>query len=190
MCLQFISAIEGPLKAAGYNVQVVGVSAVMGSIVVTSTTEFLDGSTTGASDFVAALKDSTSVAALFPASVYGVATVQSVTTASVSNPSKSFIFCRSHFDMVQIRSIVLMGVFCCRWSRTFRYQCITCGRSSSGDRDSCSLDVTFLLESTKNCASTQLMAKLSHTQTLEELQIASCKILHRQPSGEGCCMQF
>ncbi|DBA71844.1 hypothetical protein WJX79_007799 [Trebouxia sp. C0005] len=83
----FISAIVSPLKAAGYNVQVVGVSAVAGSIVVTSTTEFLDGSTTGAADFVAALQDSDSVATLFPESTYGTVTVESVTTESVSNPS-------------------------------------------------------------------------------------------------------
>ena len=89
--LQFISAIESPLKAAGYNVQVVNVAAVAGSILVTSTTEFLDGSTTGAADFKAALNDDTSVSALFPSSVYGTVKVASVTTESVSNPSKSSV---------------------------------------------------------------------------------------------------
>jgi len=77
------------LKAAGYNVQVINVVAAAGSILVTSTTEFLDGSTTGAADFTAALSDSTSVSALFPASVYGTVAVTSVTTESVSNPSKA-----------------------------------------------------------------------------------------------------
>ena len=105
--MQFVSAIESPLKAAGYNVQVIGVSAVAGSIVVTSTTEFLDGSTTGASDFVAALGDSNSVAALFPASVYGVATVESVKTAAVTNPSK--LSHRLGFALVQMFNIVLIA---------------------------------------------------------------------------------
>lgn len=77
------------MKAAGYNVQVVNVIPAAGSILVTSTTEFLDGSTTGAADFEAALGDSTSVSALFPSSVYGTVTVTSVTTESVSNPSRS-----------------------------------------------------------------------------------------------------
>ena len=77
------------MKAAGYNVQVVNVVSAAGSILVTSTTEFLDGSTTGAADFEAALGDSTSVSALFPSSVYGTVLVTSVTTESVSNPSKS-----------------------------------------------------------------------------------------------------
>ena len=86
--LQFISAIESPLKAAGYSVQVVNDVPAAGSIIVTSTTEFLDGSTTGAADFAAALGDSTSVSALFPSSVYGTVTVSSITTESMSNPSK------------------------------------------------------------------------------------------------------
>ena len=87
--LQFITAIESPLKAAGYNVQVLNVAATPGSIVVTSTTEFLDGSTTGAADFQAALGDSNAVSSLFPSSVYGSATVTSVSTESVSNPSEN-----------------------------------------------------------------------------------------------------
>jgi len=92
MCsMQFISAIETPLKAAGYNVQVINVMVSPGSILVTSTTEFLDGSTTGAADFEAALGDTGSVQALFPSSVYGTVVVTSVKTESVSNPSK---FCR------------------------------------------------------------------------------------------------
>ncbi|DBA98218.1 hypothetical protein WJX77_011842 [Trebouxia sp. C0004] len=83
----FVSAIESPLKAAGYNVRVINVVATPGSIFVTSTTEFLDGSTTGASDFAAALGDTTSVAQLFPSSVYGVVIVKSVKSESVSTTS-------------------------------------------------------------------------------------------------------
>lgn len=110
--LQFVSAIVSPLKAAGYNVQVVGVSAVAGSIVVTSTTEFLDGSTTGAADFVAALQDSDSVATLFPESTYGTVTVESVTTESVSNPSK-FTWrghlVTSHTFIIGLKSLFVAG---------------------------------------------------------------------------------
>ena len=125
--MQFVSAIESPLKAAGYNVQVIDVSPVAGSIVVTSTTEFLDGSMTGASDFVAALGDSNSVAALFPASVYGVATVESVKTAAVTNPSK--LGHRLGFALVQMFNIVMIARLC-RWSRSFWNQCCSLCQSS------------------------------------------------------------
>jgi len=107
----FISAIESPLKAAGYNVQVVNIAAAAGSILVTSTTEFLDGSTTGAADFEAALGDSTSVSALFPSSVYGTVSVTSVTTESVSNPSGAAHLAVSSF-LAAILALVL-GAFVC-----------------------------------------------------------------------------
>ena len=107
--LQFITAIESPLKAAGYNVQVVNVAATPGSIVVTSTTEFLDGSTTGAADFEAALSDSSSVSALFPTAVYGTAAVTSVSTESVTNPSKC-TFCNKLIILLELIVIVFCVV--------------------------------------------------------------------------------
>ena len=135
--VQFISAIESPLKAAGYNVQVVGVSAVAGSIVVTSTTEFLDGSTTGASDFEAALKDSASVAALFPASVYGAASVESVTTASVTNPSEL----SSHLVCEKFKRYRFTCDCSCRWSRSCWVECCNCGHFSVGLWGICFLNI-------------------------------------------------
>ncbi len=129
--LQFISAIESPLKAAGYNVQVINVVAAAGSILVTSTTEFLDGSTTGAADFTAALSDSTSVSALFPSSVYGTVAVTSVTTESVSNPSKArWILLLSLVRHTQKLSFTSWSF--CRWSRSPWSQQFPCSSCSCG----------------------------------------------------------
>lgn len=86
--LQFKNSIVNTLASYGYHVQVTITKIVSGSVVVSSTTTFLDGSSTGAAEFASALSDSTSVSALFPASVYGSATVSNVGVTAVSNPSE------------------------------------------------------------------------------------------------------
>lgn len=93
--------------------QVIDVKATPGSIYVSSTTEFLDGSTTGAADLQTALGDTSSVQALFPSSVYGTVIVTSVSTESVSNPSKPDSFIDAtvlNFCLQQVLSFYLLQV--------------------------------------------------------------------------------
>ena len=82
--MQFIKTIKASLSS--YNVDVAIDSVSAGSIVVTSTTTFLDGSQAGANAFAATIGSSTAAASLFPAATYGTVTstakVQQVANAS------------------------------------------------------------------------------------------------------------
>ena len=84
--MQFIKTIKASLSS--YNVDVAIDSVSAGSIVVTSTTTFLDGSQAGANAFAATIGSSTAAASLFPAATYGTVTstakVQQVANASSS----------------------------------------------------------------------------------------------------------
>ena len=92
ICLQYKNSIIRALAQSGYNVAVAITNIQPGSIVVTSSTQFLDGSTTGAQQFAAALSDPTVVASLFPTATYGSVTVSGIAVASTKNPSKWLSF--------------------------------------------------------------------------------------------------
>ncbi|DBA67714.1 TPA: hypothetical protein ACH3X2_001302 [Trebouxia sp. C0005] len=68
----FINTIKASLSSYNVDVTIDNVSA--GSIVVTSTTTFLDGSEAGANAFASTIGSSTAASALFPAATYGTVT--------------------------------------------------------------------------------------------------------------------
>lgn len=83
--VQFINLLTSTLEAEGYNVKVLITNIASGSVVVSSTTEFLDGSTVGATALTNSL--TTDANSIFPKSTYGNATA-TATVSEVSNPSK------------------------------------------------------------------------------------------------------
>ncbi|DBB14260.1 TPA: hypothetical protein ACH3X3_001205 [Trebouxia sp. C0006] len=82
----FINTIKASLSS--YNVDVVIDSVSAGSIVVTSTTTFLDGSQAGANAFVSTIGSSTAASSLFPAATYGTVT-STAKVQLVANADKS-----------------------------------------------------------------------------------------------------
>ena len=91
--MQFVDLLTKTLEAKGYNVKVLITNIASGSVVVSSTTQFLDGSVVGAT----ALADSltTDANTIFPSSTYGEATAIATVT-SVSNPSRFSSFLLLH----------------------------------------------------------------------------------------------